>query len=626
MAAIIANFTSTMTQLAGSATLLLTALAIALIGALAGGRARLPEADLIFGWAVVSLVFTVVGAAGPVPFTYLAYGLAAAGAGAAIVVWRRDNSLGASAVLRTMILAAPLIALVGAMMPSQWDEFTQWLPNARYLFEHDTFPRIGLPKSPSAFPGYPYGLSIVIYMTSRLAGFLVENAGALFNLLLLLGFGVMIARLIRAVVTSDEGRAGLAIAQGGRAVPMGWGWCALGALAVTVFNPTFVTKIVFSAYSDSGTAVLMGAATILGWLMLDALAAQDDARARALAWQTGLVLTAMLNLRQVNLVLFVILLVAVVLVAWRDSRIPVRMLFRLLPRLMGLPLVVYLAWRLHLAGQMPAGDFPLMPLSEWHLALIPDILARMALIASKKGGYFGLMTVAVFFGVRGLVRMRGEFDRLAVLTAAIFLAYNAFLLFSYVAAFDDYDALRAASYWRYNMHVGGVAVAFAAYGLALLWRRHAARRVRLRLGGVAVALMVAMPFALSNKVRFDNDPTKLYVRAVGNDIARLVKPVARMVTIDVAHDGQYLVILRYAVYPSARIVREFTAAGNPTAETMRSIIAELQATHVWIHVPTNEVAAAFGLRLAPGTSYLLARRDGSWRIARSWPYPGQPSP
>ena len=91
MAAIIANFTSTMTQLAGSATLLLTALAIALIGALAGGRARLAEADLIFGWAVTSLVFTVIGAAGPVPFTYLAYGLAAGGAVAAIVVWKRDN-------------------------------------------------------------------------------------------------------------------------------------------------------------------------------------------------------------------------------------------------------------------------------------------------------------------------------------------------------------------------------------------------------------------------------------------------------------------------------------------------------------------------------------------------------
>jgi len=105
-----------------------------------------------------------------------------------------------------------------------------------------------------------------------------------------------------------------------------------------------------------------------------------------------------------------------------------------------------------------------------------------------------------------------------------------------------------------------------------------------------------------------------------------VKPVARMVTIDLAHDGQYLVILRYAVYPSARIVREFTAYGNPTAESMRSIITKLQATHVWIHVPTAEAAAAFGLRLAPRTSHLLSRRDGSWRITRSWPYPGQPTP
>ena len=451
---------------------------------------------------------------------------------------------------------------------------------------------------------------------------MVENAGALFNLLLLLGFGAMIARLIRAVVVSDEGSAGLTIAHGSRAAPMGWGWCALGTLAVTVLNPTFVTKIVFSAYSDAGTAVLMGAATILGWLMLDALAGNDNARARALAWQAGLVFTAMLNLRQANLVLWVILLVAVAIVALRDSRIPVRSLARLLPQLTVLPLVVYLAWRLHLAGHMPDGDFPLMAPSEWHLALIPDILTRMALIASKKGGYFGLMLVAVFFGIRGLVKMRGEFDRLAVLAAGIFLGYNAFLFFSYVAAFGEYDALRAASYWRYNLHVGGVAVAFGAYGLGLLWRRHAASRVRVRLGGVAVALMIALPLALSHKIRFDNDPTKNYVRAVGIEIARLVKPDARMVTIDVTSDGQYLVILRYAVYPSARIVKKFTAHGNPTAEKMRSIIAKSKATYVWIHAPTAEVAKTFGLRLAARNSHLLSRGDGRWRVVKSWPHPG----
>ena len=623
MDTIAANFTITTAQLAGLGALLATALLIAQIGGLVAGRTRFAEADVIFGWAVVSLVFTIMGALGPIRFTYLAYGLAAAGMVAGVAVWQRDGRLGEGALLRTAILAAPLIVLVGAMMPSQWDEFTQWLPNARFLFEYDTFPRTGLPKSPSAFPGYPYGLPLVIYLTSRLAGFLVEGAGALFNLLLLVGFGVMIARLARAVVGSDEGGAGQGMQGGRRAPPMGWGWCALGLLAVTVLSPTFVTKIVFSAYSDAGTAVLTGAATILVWLMLDALAGDDGARARALAWQAGLVFTAMLNLRQANLVLWVILLAAVALVALRDSRIPVRSLSLLLPQLAALPLVVYVAWQLYLAGHMASGGFSLMPPSQWHLSLIPDIVARMALIASKKGVYFGLMLVAVFCGIRGLVKMRGEFDRLAVIAAATFLGYNFFLFFAYVAAFDDYDALRAASYWRYNMHLGGVAVAFGAYGLALLWRRHVAGRVRVRLGGIAVALIIALPIALSHKVRFDNDPTKQFVRAMGDDIARLVKPVTRMVSIDVTSNGQYLVIMRYAVYPSVRIVGEFTAYGNPTAKKMRAIIAKSKATYAWIHVATAGVEKAFGLSLAARKSYLLRRRAGSWTVAKSWPFPAR---
>ena len=62
MDTIAANFTITTAQLAGLGALLATALLIAQIGRSVAGPTRLAVADVIFGWAVVSPVFTTMGA------------------------------------------------------------------------------------------------------------------------------------------------------------------------------------------------------------------------------------------------------------------------------------------------------------------------------------------------------------------------------------------------------------------------------------------------------------------------------------------------------------------------------------------------------------------------------------
>ena len=462
MTAILENFVVGPAQLLGLAAVALVALALALLGAFIGGRERMAEADPVFGWAAVSVLFTLIGVATRIPFTIVLYGVLAAAAAAGVAAWRRDGRVGAAGWWKLILLAAPLILLVAAMSPSQWDEFTQWLPNARFLFEHDAFPRLGLAKSPSTFPAYPPGLSLLIYMASRIAGHLVENAGALFNLVLVLSFGLLVVRLI----TMARATPGSAPVPGPGVA--GWGIVALGGLAVTMLNPTFVPKVVFTAYADAATAITVGLTGILGWQMLNALALGQPARVRALAWQTTLVATALVNIKQVNLVHFAILMAALLLVAMRDRRIALGRVIKLVLWISAMPLVLYVVWRFHVTANISGGEFAIRPPSQWFVGLIPDVLARMALIGSKKGVYFGLMVVAMVFGGRAMLDMRSEFDRLAVIMATAFILYNGFLLFSYIAVFSEYDALRAASYWRYNMHLGALAVAFAAYGLALL--------------------------------------------------------------------------------------------------------------------------------------------------------------
>ena len=321
------------------------------------------------------------------------------------------------------------------MASTQWDELTTWLPNARYLVEHDSFPRTGLPASPSVFPAYPYGLPLVIFLASRITGFLVENAGALFNLLLFLSFGMFVARIVASssVAGNDDSHGTVGMSR----VHMGWGLCAFAALVATALNPTYVSRLVLSSYADAPTTIAVGFAGALIWMMLDAISDGDEGAARSFAWQSGLAMAAAISLKQVNLVFLIALTCAVSILALRDPTIRWRAVIRMAPYIFVLPLAVYGAWRLYVSLHITGGEFSFRPFDSWFIALIPDILSGMALVASKKGGYFGIMTVSVILALRVVWRPRSSFDRLAILTATMFLAYNGFLLLAYVASFGN---------------------------------------------------------------------------------------------------------------------------------------------------------------------------------------------
>jgi hypothetical protein len=623
---LVLNLVPSSAQLAGLGAVALIVAAYVLLGGAAGGRARLPEADLLAGWAVAITVVTFAGVATAWPLHLVSYAVLVLAVAAAVLLLHRERRIGHPGWPRVVALAMPLLLLVAAMVPSQWDEFSNWLPNSRYLYEVDAFPRRSGPESLSVFPAYPYGLAIVTAAASRIAGHFVENATALFNVALLMSAALLTIRLVRMGIGRNDAAEGTRRATG---IP-GWGLAALGLLSVTALSPTFVAKIALSAYADTATAVAVGFAGVLCALALGAIADDDRPRAQALAWQLGLVLAALLSIKQVNLVLATAVLAGALIAAWRDPQVGLRRLAPLALPTLALPAFVYAAWRIYVAIEMPGGELASMQTSEWVVTLIPDIVGRMAMIATKKSGYFGVMLIAVVVAVAALRRVSSPLDRLAVIAATAFVCYNAFLLTAYVTVFGEYDALRAGSYWRYNMHLGGLALAFAALGLAVVSRRALSgerqRKLLKPLGWAAVICIVALPIVASGKLRFDVRAPKLYVRAVAEELHRTLPADSRLMAMDPTGDGFYIVLLRYATAGSPKVVGWLSATSDFAPEKVQTALDQMRATHVWVHVPTEQVARALGTSLEDRASHLLARDGDSWRVVRSWPYPGYNKP
>ncbi|MBT3659850.1 MAG: hypothetical protein HOB37_12885 [Rhodospirillaceae bacterium] len=587
-------------------------LGLLVFGGAVGGAQRERAFDPLVGWALVSLVFTLSGVFLNASFQYLAGGTLAAAVGAGIWIWRRDGALVPSALLKMILIASPLLILVSAMHASQWDEFSGWLSVPRYLMDTDALPSRANPYINSALPGYPFSWHYVTFLASLMAGYLLENAGALSNVLLLLMFGVMVSKLIaRGAGNEASARA------------PGWSLLAIGALATTLLNPTFAQKIVLTTYADTSSAVAMGAAVVLAWFIIEELAAGRDARLGALSWQMGAVLLVLISLKQATPALAGLTVLAMVFVALRDGAVKISRLARLLPAIVGPPLIIFFAWRYHLSIESNITEMRIAGFDEWLIAYIPDIVGRMLLVLSKKGYYLVLVVLVVVIGVRGFIRSETPLDRFAALAAMVVLGYNAFLLFSYVTVFGKFDALRAASYWRYNMHLGLVVVAFTAYGAATYWRCRLAERWPLsRLSWLPIALLIIAPLVFAPKLRFDRAPWTNFYRTVSIDVAELLQPGNGLVVLDPAGSGESAQIMAFNMRPGMNF-RGYRAAFDViTVKIVTDLVRQDNISHILIHSHSPHVGTVFGDKIVPGQSYLFKKLGpSSWETLGQWPHP-----
>jgi len=586
------------------------------IGRVMYGGKGLAEADLFGGWALAVLVFTAGNVFFRIPFNYMFWMIAAAAAASAVWLLIRERQVGPSGFWRALVLSVPLLLIASARMASEWDEFSHWLPTARYMFEDQQFPFGGREISGGHFPGYPYTWLFLVYMADMLAGQLVEAAGSVLNILLLLLFGVGAVRMWCEAMgrpMPDTGR-------------LGWTGALLAVLAATLLNPTFVQKVILTTYADASTAAAVGIGTVLAYFILDSLTRDDGGRARTLAWQLGLTLAVLINIKQSNLVLVVMLLGGAGLVALRDPAIRLASYMRLLPVMLVPAIIIYGIWRYHVAVNLPLGaEASFLPYEVWNTHILWPILERMLVVAGKKIGYFGVMGVAAVFAFRALWRCRTGFDRLAMLIGFSFLGYNAFLYLIFVTQFGEYDALRVASYWRYNHHLGLMAVTFGAFAIPAMWQRYLNGKDLPRYAlAVLFAGVLLAPFVFAEKLRFDLEHPKPFYRAVARELPGLMPEGSRLLILDPIGTGESSVLTRYPLSKRrTELLAYFAAFHDFSPQVMTKQLQSMKPDFLLIHSVKPSINEILGTDLAEkGYSYLL-RKSGEnparWEIVKEWP-------
>ena len=294
-------------------TALVLWLGLAGIGGLFTDKDRLIEGNAIYGWAIISAALTIFGVLFDQSLFMLSCILALISLFGIYRSIRFSQPLFINGIWRVLILAFPLLWISGAMEPSQWDEFSHWLPASKYLIEFDEFPTKVRPLlGPHMLPAYPYGWPYLMYLSSLISGEFIDNVSSTLNIFLLLSFLTFALRTAFRIA-------------GHRVIDnISWPFASAVVLFATVFNPTFVQKIVLTAYSDLSTSVLTGFSLLIGYYFIQSLKNRKSRFSWSSAWQLSLVLSILINVRQANLVLVVAVIVALTILVLRDSEIQLR--------------------------------------------------------------------------------------------------------------------------------------------------------------------------------------------------------------------------------------------------------------------------------------------------------------
>lgn len=326
--------------------------------------------------------------------------------------------------LAAVLLAAPLLYGVAGIAPHAWDDFSQWLPNAYYLFKNGGFPT---PETPvfSAWPVYPYGFSLLIAATGWLESRFVESAGPILNTGLLIIFTLFITHLSAASDARPITRLKI--------------FAAL-FLGLILINPGFNQYLQFSSYSETPTAILLGVLLYLGAQIF-----KDNYRTPAILF--ALLALIFVQLRQANMFLLAILVISLSLAHINMLRARLKPLaFALIPAIVAVAI-----WYAYTRPFMAQQGFAVAPAWQWEL--FEPLLLAICEVMARKSGYFLLLLGTIGWGIWYAYKRDGN-EKLIVSAALLTVGYTAFLILAYMGStFSAQEISNAASFFRYMSHL-----------------------------------------------------------------------------------------------------------------------------------------------------------------------------
>jgi hypothetical protein len=582
------------------------------------GRSRWPGADMLVGFGLLTGALTIVAVTTRIPLSWLMAGL---GILSGIALLIRRQFPGGSSTWIALALVSPIFVSAAGHDPAMWDDFWNWLPSAAYEYWHNSLPWPDLTRSLSIFPGYPQGMPFMIAAASFVGGSFLETAGPIINALLLAGSSALFAEALAAALVR-HGRL--------QATKMPPVLVASAVAITTLFNPGLDGGVVLSSYADCGTMVAVGALGLLGVEILTRLSAADAVEVEGLAWRFGFVGAMLVNLKQANPVLLVLVTAGLILVALRVPAIRTRRALLQLPRMLGPAIVLIALWRWYVVQSLPNSEQAFRTFDTWNFDVLRQTLAAIGHHIAEAPLFHSIMWLVTAAGLVfffQLPRKANEARWLAVVCATVWVGYNVFLVIIYLGVTSPSDAHIAADYWRYTPHVALLGLYAPVMALAVA-RWPAGMNLR---SAVPTLAVVSLAFcAMPLRSDFNNPPGRAwqrFLRDAAVDMRNVIPAGSKLLIVPYWSSSPFGVAVRYNLWqldmPEPQIAAtigwvdgdlEKVASWAARGELDYLLIQDGEGT-------MDEETDTLGLPRLNHELVLYNWRDGAWQRAKSWPIP-----
>jgi hypothetical protein len=582
------------------------------------GRWGWPGADMLVGFGLLAGALTVLAVTTRIPLSWLMTGLAIL---SVIALLMRRQFPGGRSTWIALALVSPILVSAAGHDPAMWDDFWNWLPSAAYEYRYNSLPWPDLPHSFSIFPGYPQAMPLMISAASFAGGRFLEAAGPVINALLLAGSSATFAEAL-AVVLVRHGRL--------QALEMPLGLIASAVAITTLFNPGLDGGVVLSSYADCGTMVAVGALGLLGVEILVRLSAPEAVDVEGQAWRFGLVGAMLVNLKQANPVLLLLVTAGLILVALRVPAVRTPRALLLLPRMLGPGVALVAMWRWYVVQNLPNSEQSFRTFDAWNFSVLRQTLAAICHQIADAPLFHSMMWLVTVAGVVfffQLPRKASEARWLAVVCATVWLGYNVFLVIIYLGVMTVSDAQLAADYWRYTTHVALLGLYPPAIALAIIrWPA----RIKLHNAGAALAAVLLALCAMPLRDDLNNPPGRAwqrFLREAAADLRNLIPKGSKVLIVPFWSSNPFGVAVRYNLLQPA-------APEQPIVATILWDDGDLAKVASWgargefdylliqdAEGVMDEATDTLGLPRLHNELVLYVWRDGMWKWTKSWPIP-----
>jgi hypothetical protein len=492
--------------LPGLCGMVLAMILFCLSGALLS-RDRSPLLMVIRGWALATVLAISLPLIGFQSLTAVLSILVFAAIGGSFALVRIP--IDARGLGPALLLGLPLVLLSTIVPSTYWDSYTQWLPNASYLFQMDQLIAAPLPDGfYSRHPTYPPGLALPVYFASRITGHFASGAAHAFGSLLL------VLAVPRFMIVLGEAKGPL------QATVVNRPWtCALLVLSCLVLVNPAVHNFDFaftqqglhywSFLADSVLAIIV---LVLIQLLAEELTPESvrptptrDRRRVEVSSLIALGIVASALKLEAGITVFAVL-GAAGLIAVTSSADWHRM-WRTFGSVATGVILAAVLWRFYCVRFLPIGDQFGIHRYGWRFDLVPALLSSAWSVVIDFWLVYALSAIAILAALYRLLvfRRTSAIQPLQFALAVSGMTLLGHILVTVIAyvttGFADWEISGAHSWQRYISHV-----AFSTCALTLMaglcavpwpWRLfNLSRELRIVLG-VGVAVFAYTPMAMS---------------------------------------------------------------------------------------------------------------------------------